>query len=120
MGRSAEYERSYIFWSGDDVFVLGEVSSRGTQSIFYDDGEATIAGTNDYALITDFDLKQDKDKIQLVGQADDYSLGASTDDLPSGTAIFVNDGATPELIALLSGVSPDTLNLNDPNQFIFE
>lgn len=71
-------------------------------------------------MITDFGMEGDEDKIQLVGQADDYSLGISSDDLPSGTAIFVNDGAAPELIAIVAGVSPDTLNLNDQNQFVFE
>ena len=86
----------------------------------YDDGDSTTAGTDDYALITDFGIEGDEDKIQLVGQASDYSLGASPDDLPSGTAILVNDGTSPELIAIVAGVSSDTLDLDNPNQFVFE
>jgi Ca2+-binding RTX toxin-like protein len=105
---------------GDDVFVLGQVLPTGAQSVFYDDGDYTTPGTSDYALITDFGIEGDGDKIQLVGQAGDYSLGASPDNLSSGTAIFVNDGASPELIAIVVGVSPDTLNLDNPNQFVFE
>ena len=44
--------------AGADVFILGD--ARGA---FYDDGDASSAGTNDFALIADF---ASGDKIQLA------------------------------------------------------
>ncbi len=76
----------------------------------------------DYALITDFD--QGKDVIELtakqpisgVGEIQvEYSLGASPEGLPEGTAIFANNlGTQPELVAVLQGVAPGSLNLSEP------
>lgn len=90
-----------------------------TQSIFYDDGDATTAGTDDYALINDLSI-EDGDIIQLVGETSDYSLDVSPEDLPSGTAIYLNDGALPELIAIIADIEPDPLDLDNSHQFTFE
>ena len=102
---------------GDDLFVLAQISSAGTPVNFYDDGDATTAGTEDYALITDFDLSEDK--IELIGEASNYSLGASPEDLASGTGIYIDGGESLELIAVVEGVSSDVLSLNNTSQFIF-
>ena len=105
---------------GEDLFILGQVFPTETRSIFYDDGDASTPGTNDYALITDFGAEGEGDKIQLVGDTSDYFLGASPEDLPSGTAIYVDDGSAPELIGIIADVSLDTLSLDDSERFIFE
>jgi len=99
---------------GNDIFKLGQISATGNQDVFYDDGDTTTSGDNDYALITDFDVE---DKIQLVGEIDDYSLAASPDGFPYGTAIYLNDGETPELIAIIKDIDPNTLDLHNPEQF---
>ena len=104
---------------GNDVFVLGQLLQNAMESVFYNDGDPNTDGTDDYAAIADFDIEGKEDKIQLTGEASDYSLGASPENLPPGTAIFFNDDSTSELIAIVEGVSPDQLNLEDPNQFIF-
>ncbi|MBD2304302.1 hemolysin-type calcium-binding protein [Chroococcidiopsis sp. FACHB-1243] len=81
-------------------------------------------GNNDYALITDFNLNEDVITLSsndISGPSFlftdvTYSLGASPDGLPSGTGIYAqfanNTSAAPDLIAILQGVSPDTLDLN--------
>ena len=68
----------------------------------------------DYALITDFE--SDLDAIALAGEKSNYSLDAS----PEGTGIYVNDGSSPELIAIVAGIEPDSLSLNNSSQFIFK
>lgn len=100
---------------GNDVFELGQISSTGTQDIFYNDGDVATAGTNDYALISDFGTVEDK--IKLVGEISNYSLAASPEGFPSGTAIYLNDGKTPELIAIVKDIDPSTLDLHNPEQF---
>lgn len=102
--------------------MLGETLPDGTQSVFYDDGDASTAGTGDYALIADFGTRgsfmgQGRDIIQFSGSAENYALGAAPTDLPSGTGIFYNNGATPELIAIVAGVLPSDLSLANANQF---
>jgi Ca2+-binding RTX toxin-like protein len=80
---------------GKDTFVLGT----STQA-FYDDGKANTIGITDYALILDFNLKQDQ--IQLKGSADDYTLAAPPRSLGlTGTAIYNGK----ELIGVVSGVT---------------
>ena len=101
---------------GNNTFVLGGTIRNGDKSIFYNDSDPTTAGIEDYALIIDF--KKDNDRIELVGKANDYSFGASPGALPSGTAIFFNDG-TKELIGIVAGVSSSELNLSNSNQFVF-
>ena len=101
---------------GKDTFVLGSVLLDGTQVFLYNDGDVSTVGENDYALIADF---ENKDIIQLVGEANNYSLGASPEGLQSGTGIFFNDGATPELIGIVADISVDDLSLDNAGQFSF-
>lgn len=103
--------------TGADKFQIGQPSVRATQGggADYDDGDATTPGVNDYALITDFN--QNEDSIVLAGfrwgRNVEYVLGASPEGLPSGTGIFVQSGTEPnELIAILQGISPDSLSLS--------
>ena len=84
---------------GADVFILGD--SRGR---FYDDGKGGVAGTNDYARITDFGAD---DKLQLKGTASDYLQAWQTFKGISGAAIFHDTNGNgvldsrDELIALV-------------------
>lgn len=91
--------------TGADTFVLGT-----SVRIFYDDGNSVSAGTDDYALITDFN--PNVDIIQLGWSKDKYILGAVPDGLPEGTAIFLDKpGDEPdELIAIIQGVTGLDLN----------
>jgi hypothetical protein len=43
-------------------------------------------------------------------------LGASPEGLTGGTGLYIDkpDTQTKELIAILQGVSPDSLSINDP------
>jgi hypothetical protein len=44
-----------------------------------------------------------------------YSLGASPQGLPGGTAIFANNlGTQPDLVAILQGVDPGSVSLSEP------
>lgn len=88
---------------GQDLFVL-----RDQQRVFYDDGKRNNAGLKDYALIKDFNRRQDA--IQLHGKASDYRLGSAPQRLPKGNAIFLETGRTDELIAIVQGNGK--LNLN--------
>lgn len=115
--------------SGDDILVGGIGSDiltggKGTDRLigvdplnFYDDGDAATAGTDDYALIADFGIEEDK--IELIGEASSYFLGAFPENLPSGTGIYLNDGESPELIAIVADVSSDLLGLDNSSQFTF-
>jgi Ca2+-binding RTX toxin-like protein len=90
---------------GKDTFVLG-IAANGTNSAttLYNAG-----GNADYALIKDF---KNPDLIQLAGTATEYSLGASPVGTPVGVALYHNTiGKTPELIAILAGVDPTSVNL---------
>jgi hypothetical protein len=86
---------------GSDLFLLGRTKTVTTnvnlgieKGVFYDE-----AGNDDYALIKKFD--SDQDTIELVGKKSDYSLGATSGDLPEGTGIFKGD----ELLAIIEGQS---------------
>lgn len=109
---------------GKNLYLLGLPTDNGPV-VFYDDGDPTTPGTTDYGLITNYVFSPDpntQDKIVLVGDPSQYSLGASPDGLPSGTGIFYNQNQTvPELIGIVGNVSADSsqLNLNDQNQFVF-
>ncbi|MBD2415804.1 hypothetical protein FACHB389_34460 [Nostoc calcicola FACHB-389] len=90
--------------NNNDLYILGNSSS-----IFYNDGNSANAGLNDYALITDFNISQDK--IQLQGLASSYLLGTSPISGISGTAIYLDTNtnsvlnSTDELIAIVGGVT---------------
>jgi regulation of enolase protein 1 (concanavalin A-like superfamily) len=91
-------------FGGADTLVLGD-----TTKAYYNDGLASEAGLNDYALITDFSLTQ-QDVIRLHGSASDYRLGSSPQGLPNGTGIFLKTSAQDELIAIIQGSTNLDLN----------
>jgi len=100
---------------GADTFVFQDtLAGRASGSLY------TVAGNGDYGLIADFNKSEDlillaKDQrgFNIEQVTVEYSLSASPSGLPSGTAIFANNiGAKPELIAIVSGVSPDSLSLS--------
>lgn len=84
--------------NGKDKFILGERNKS-----YYNDGNNATLGAGDYALITDFDSKQDV--IQLHGVASSYVLGKSPVGLPVGTAIFQKTPGQDELIGIVQGDS---------------
>jgi len=102
--------------NGNDTFVLAGPLLDGTKTVFYNDGDTSSAGTNDYAIIVDFNKN---DIIQLIGSQSDYSLGVSPEGLQSGTGIFFNDGTIPELIGIVADISPESLSLDNSSQFSF-
>jgi Ca2+-binding RTX toxin-like protein len=91
---------------GLDRFILGVATSR-----LYDNGTLGTAGTNGYALITDFTTG---DTLQLKGAATQYLLGASPVGLPVGRGLFHDSNASgtlnagDELIAIIRG--PNAVN----------
>jgi Ca2+-binding RTX toxin-like protein len=105
--------------AGRDTFVLGMASNKKagvTGSAYYVGG-----GDKDYALIQDFQLGANGDKIQLYSQntnPNDYILGAVTIGLPNGVGIYTNDTAH-DLIGIVQGnnVSLSTLSLTNNSQF---
>ncbi|HEY5792722.1 MAG TPA: calcium-binding protein [Chthoniobacterales bacterium] len=98
---------------GIDFFMLGDASGR-----FYDDGKTSSAGTKDYALITDFTVGSDK--LQLKGAASDYHLGASPVAGVDGSALFYENGATDELIAIVKSANSKVLTVaNTINTAVF-
>ncbi|AFY86453.1 MAG: hypothetical protein CLLPBCKN_003105 [Chroococcidiopsis cubana SAG 39.79] len=98
---------------GADTFVLGGRSYGEMQPLYRGDNR-------NYGLITDFN--KNEDAIELNKWEGDlrhdraievrYSLGAAPVGLPQGTGIYVNSpGQSPDLIAILQGVDPNSLNL---------
>ncbi len=90
--------------NNSDLFILGN-----RNAVFYNDGNNTNAGLNDYALITDFNSIQDR--IQLRGAASSYFLRTSPIAGITGTSIYFDSNgngtfnSTDELIAIAQGVS---------------
>ncbi|MCJ8280018.1 MAG: hypothetical protein MJK14_08910 [Rivularia sp. ALOHA_DT_140] len=121
--------------TNNDTFILGLETAKGEDEngqdteiedvILYNNSNVDNAGTNDYALITDFGFENDGvirglDRIQLVGSENDYSLGSSPIGDISGTGIFLEEGQkTAELIGILEGISESDLDLGNSNQFVF-
>ncbi len=109
--------------TGNDLFVLGDASG-----VFYDDGDTTKSGGQDYADIRDFGKG---DKIQLSGQASDYVLIQQIEPGRSGVAIFRNDGQGDnantwghdlhdELIAFIwAPAGQSALSLSDLSRFTY-
>jgi Ca2+-binding RTX toxin-like protein len=97
--------------SGNDEFVLG--ASTGA---FYNDGSASNAGAADYALITDF---ASGDSLVLQGSAANYYIAAQTV-LGSGVGLYLETGATDELIAIIqnSGMTSTTANTVNTASFV--
>lgn len=87
--------------AGSDIFVLGD-----TRGVFYNDDVASLAGTNDYALITDF---TSTDKIQLKGGT--YFVGSTSVSGNTGLGLYWDSNgsgkydAKDEFIGLIQGVS---------------
>jgi Ca2+-binding RTX toxin-like protein len=82
--------------TGADEFILAK-----SQQSFYDDGDDTTAGLNDYALIQDFNTNEDL--IRLQGTANQYVLGDSPIAGVAGTAILRKTGGVDELVAIIQG-----------------
>ena len=98
--------------AGNDIFVLGT-----NNQIFYDDGQLSNPGTEDYAKITDLTLDQD---VILLAEGFSYILGSSPISDLSGTGIFIdNQSDSSELIGVVQNLEPQSLDLNDSSQFIF-
>jgi 2',3'-cyclic-nucleotide 2'-phosphodiesterase (5'-nucleotidase family) len=95
---------------GNDLFLLGDA-----QGLFYDDG-LPGAGTTDMALLTDFNSG---DRIQLHGQAADYTLVSGRHNRIAGVRIDALASGSPESIGFVQGAKLATLNLADPTQFTF-
>ncbi len=81
-----------------DRFVLGDVNQ-----VYYNDGNNTNSGLNDYAKIVGFSSTAG-DIIQLKGKAADYSLSSPPLLLGLGTAIYNNTFGQPELIGVVQNV----------------
>lgn len=90
--------------AGRDTFVVGTA---------YNDGIPSTIGNRDYARISDFVIGQDRIQLSLGAS---YRLGRAGG-LP-GTAIFLRNGGSDELVAIVANVSSG-LRLNNPNQFVF-
>jgi subtilisin family serine protease len=98
--------------AGSDTFVLGDKNH-----IFYRDPDPATTGESDYALITDFNAKQDS--IQLHGLVEQYSLDFFTVGSRLNAVLVYDPGKAErgELIGILSNASPN-LTLTAP-AFIF-
>ncbi|MCR8726843.1 cadherin-like domain-containing protein, partial [Frigidibacter sp. ROC022] len=94
--------------AGADVFVFG---ANGT--VYYDDGNASSSGVEDYGFVWDFE--SGVDQIRLAGSAGDYTLTTNAPDLTPGTAIWLTgqNGAESELIGVLRNVSGLSLESED-------
>ncbi len=96
---------------GRDLFVLGD-----EMRAYYNDDLLDNPGFQDYALIKDLNVGEDR--IQL--HRGSYSLGSSPLGMPSGTAIYVNESQnSSELIAIVEDVSVSTLFSNAGISFSF-
>ncbi|MEO1005422.1 MAG: family 16 glycosylhydrolase, partial [Cyanobacteria bacterium J06638_38] len=87
---------------GSDTYILGEISG-----VFYDDGDSTTEGLNDYAVIADFDRLEDR--IQLYGSLDFYTVDSSPFDASQAAIYFDSDfdGSSDELIAVVENLRPN-------------
>lgn len=104
---------------GSDLFILGE-SGGDNPIVHYDDGIFFNFGSDDFALIEDFESSVDQ--IQLVGIASQYRTRTTSVDGILGVGIFRFDpvGApgvfSEELIAVVQGTNRLNLNSSD---FVF-
>ncbi len=96
--------------AGSDLFVLGDINQ-----VYYNDGNSSSLGLNDYALITDFNSTEDT--IQLHGLRSNYLIANSPLGLPTGKAIYHNNNGINELVGIVQG---DITNLTlNSDRFIF-
>jgi Ca2+-binding RTX toxin-like protein len=95
--------------SGADRFVLGSGGA------LYSDGNRKKAGREDYALITDFSVGEDK--LQLSGKADNYFLKSSDIKGISGKGLYFDSNKNgafdkfDELVAIIN--SPEKLTFQN-------
>jgi Ca2+-binding RTX toxin-like protein len=82
---------------GNDLFALASASY-----IYYNDYNASLSGLADYALITDF--TQGSDNL-LLKSGQTYYLGSSGVAGVSGTGLYLETGATDELIAIIQSAT---------------
>lgn len=104
--------------AGADTFRLEGGAGRTGSGASY-----RFAGNNDYALITDFNPLEDTIILKSIDTSGPsftqtqvtYSLGAAPSDLQlQGTGIyaeFANNPGTQELIAILHGTTPESVNI---------
>ena len=98
--------------NGNDTFILGEGSR-----VFYDSDFMSGLGTQDYALVTDFE--PGLDTIQLHGSSSDYVIGGSGISDISGLGIYYLTGSNFELIGVLEDASSFDVSLTDSSQFTY-
>jgi Ca2+-binding RTX toxin-like protein len=96
----------------NDEFVLGSASGE-----FYNDGSASNAGTADYALITDFN--PGIDVLVLKGAVANYYTGLHSVTGVTGTGLFLENGDTDELIAIIQTSGAAITNANTVNTALF-
>ena len=93
--------------AGEDRFVLG-----GWGDPYYNDGDNSSQGLEDYAVIQNF--QKDVDRIQLAGSAIDYLTAASSIGSLLGTSIYWDTNKSgvsgAELIGVVEGVNDLDLN----------
>lgn len=101
--------------NGSDTFQFG-IANSGLFSVFYDDGNPNTIGTDDVAIIEDFQRGQDT--IELVGSSEQYLIGRSpVRRIADGSAIFFDTNRNgqrdrrDELIGVVEGVN--NLRKND-------
>ncbi|WP_425053528.1 cadherin-like domain-containing protein [Psychromarinibacter sp. S121] len=84
-----------------DVFVGRD---GGDTFVFGDSGDAYYGtdGDDDYGFVWDF--VSGEDHVELWGAASDYVLVEDQAGLTAGTAIYLSDGGSTELVGLLNGV----------------
>lgn len=92
--------------AGADLFQLG-----WSGGCFYNDGSASNAGRSDYAIITDFTVGTDR--LQLDGVASNYYLGASGVSGVSGQGLWLEQGTTDELIAIIRSSNATTFTADN-------
>ena len=94
--------------AGQDLFILGDENQ-----LYYDDRNATTEGSNDYAVIEDFNPTQDQ--IQLKGDRQNYSFASYPDGQGNTLTnlFYLQPGATPERIGILKNI-PQDLTLDHP------
>jgi serralysin len=94
--------------AGKDTFVVGD-----KDEIRYIDADSQTSGDYDYALITDFNIKEDT--IQLKGSAQMYGLDFFTTSGRVDAAIIYdpNTEARGEVVSIVQGVS-ENFSLSEP------
>ena len=94
--------------SGKDIFVLGDKTRA-----YYNDGNAAVNGTTDFAYIEDYNVAQ-KDVIRLKGSRANYDIVEGTYSVGSngggyyGTGIYLKGSTSNELVAIVGSYNSNT------------